>query len=194
MERNGPWCYSCGQQGHLANKCPSKPAMFCGQSMDPRPELVCCGTVEGKPIDRILLDTRTATTLVHQDLVPADKICPHTIDIRCAHGDVTCYPMAEVSMRVGGFAFSIHAAVSQRLSVPVLLGRDVPHLTRLLEITKEDADSSASEPAVVAVVTRSQKKWEELAGLASCRAEQSKITIIFVCEAFVVTVRRGTSN
>ena len=48
MERNGPWCYSCGQREHLANKCPSKPAMFCLQGMDPRTELVCCGTVEGK--------------------------------------------------------------------------------------------------------------------------------------------------
>ena len=73
--------------------------------MDPRPELVCSGTVEGKPIDRVLLDTGAATTLIHLDLVPEDKMLPHTIDIRCTHGDVTCYPMAEVSMRVGGFAF-----------------------------------------------------------------------------------------
>ena len=141
--------------------------MFCGQGTDPRPELVCCGTVEGKPIDRILLDTGAATTLVHRDLVPANKILPRTIDIRCAHGDVTCYPMAEVSMRVGGFAFSVQAAVSQNLPVPVLLGRDVPHLIRLLEIAKEDADNPDSEPAVVAVVTRGQKKREELAELES---------------------------
>ena len=172
MERNGPRCYSCGQRGHLANKCPSKPAMFCGQGTDPRPELVCCGTVEGKPIDRILLDTGAATTLVHRDLVPANKILPRTIDIRCAHGDVTCYPMAEVSMRVGGFAFSVQAAVSQNLPVPVLLGRDVPHLIRLLEIAKEDADNPDSEPAVVAVVTRGQKKREELAELERVRREE----------------------
>ena len=165
MERNGPQCYSCGQRGHLANKCPSKPAMFCGQGTDPRPELVCSGTVEGKPIDRILLDTGAATTLVHRSLVPEDKMLPHNIDIRCAHGDVACYPMAEVSMRVGGFAFSVQAAVSQHLPVPVLLGRYVPHLTRLLELAKEDSDSPASEPAVVAVVTRGQKKREELAEL-----------------------------
>ena len=126
MERNGPRCYSCGQRGHLANKCPSKPAMFCGQGTDPMPELVCSGTVEGKPIDRILLDTGAATTLVHRSLVPEDKMLPHNIDIRCAHGDVTCYPMAEVSMRVGGFAFSVQAAVSQHLPVPVLLG-GMPH-------------------------------------------------------------------
>ena len=172
MERNGPRCYSCGQRGHLANKCPSKPAMFCGQGTDPRPELVCCGTVEGKPIDRILLDTGAATTLVHRGLVPANKILPRTIDIRCAHGDVTCYPMAEVSMRVGGFAFSVQAAMSQNLPVPVLLGRDVPHLIRLLEIAKEDADNPDSEPAVVAVVTRDQKKREELAELERVRREE----------------------
>ena len=128
--------------------------------MDSKPELVCCSTMDRKPIDSILLDTGAATTLVHRELVPADKVLPHTIDIRCAHEDVTCYLMAEVGMRVGGFAFSVKAAVSQRL--PVLLRRAVPHLTRLLEITKEDTHSPAVEPAVVAAVTYIQET-EELA-------------------------------
>ena len=74
-------------------------------------------------------------------------------------------------MRVGGFAFSVQAAVSQRLPVPVLLGRDVLHLTRLLVIAK-DACSPAMEPAVVAVVTCSQKKQEELAKLERLRWEK----------------------
>ena len=77
MECNRPRCYSCGQRGHLANKSPSKPAMLCGQGTDPRSELVCCGTVEGKPIDRILLDTGAVTNLVHRDLLPASRNRPH---------------------------------------------------------------------------------------------------------------------
>lgn len=51
------------------------------------------------------------------------------------------------------------------MPVPVLLGRDVPDLTRLLELAEKDADSTASEPAVVAVVMHGHKKREELAQL-----------------------------
>ena len=139
--------------------------------MDSRPELICCSIMEGKPIDRILLDIGSATILVHRDLETADKILPHTIDICCAHGDVICYPMAEVSMRVGGFALFIQAAVFQHLLIPILLWRDVPNLTRLLEIAN-DACSPATEPAVVVVVTYSQTKQEELAELEQVRREK----------------------
>ena len=60
--------------------------------------------------------------------------------------------------------------MSQQLPIPILLGRDIPHLSRLLEIAK-DTCSTATEPAVVAVVTCSQKKQEELAELERVRRE-----------------------
>ena len=97
--------------------------MLCGQGMVSRPELVHCGIVEGKPIDQIQLDTGAATTLVHRDLVPADKILPHAIDIRCAHGDVTCYPMAEgggLFLRTGSCALAFTCPCTHWEGCPTL--------------------------------------------------------------------------
>ena len=82
------------------------------------------------------------------------------VDIRCAHGDVVSYPLAEVSMRVGDYTFSVQAAVLDRLPVPVLLGRDVPRFDQLLGV--EQGGSSAGVTKVVAVTTRSQRRQGEL--------------------------------
>ena len=78
------------------------------------------GAVEETPVEDILLDTGAVNTMVHRDLVPVEKITQETVDIWCAHGDVVSYPIAEVSMRVGNYTFSVQAAVSDRLPVPVL--------------------------------------------------------------------------
>ena len=59
------------------------------------------GFVDGLPVDRILLDTGEATTMVHKALVDPTKLSKATVDIRCAHGDVVSYPTAVVSIRVG---------------------------------------------------------------------------------------------
>ena len=42
----------------------------------------------GKPVDNILLDTGCSRTLVHQSLVPKEKLLEgEAVAIRCAHGD-----------------------------------------------------------------------------------------------------------
>ena len=70
--KDGPRCYSCQQRGHFAKQCPSKPALLGSvvpaQRGDGEPTRA--GLVEGNPVDRILLDTGAATTMVHEDLVP----------------------------------------------------------------------------------------------------------------------------
>ena len=154
--RDGPRCFNCQQKGHFANQCPSKPAMFC--SREPAAtEPARTGLVDGLPVDRILLDTGAATTMVHKALVDPTKLSKETVDIRCAHGDVVSYPTAEVSISVGKYAFSVEAAISEHLPVPVLLGRDVPDLHQLLG---ETPDSEVLEK-VVAVTTRSQHRKEQ---------------------------------
>ena len=80
-----------------------------------------------------MLDTGCSRTLIHQSLVPEDKLLPgEAIAIRCAHGNTVLYPLAQVHLEVDGHTLNITAAVAERLPVSVLLGTDVPILTELL--------------------------------------------------------------
>ena len=44
--------------------------------------------------------------MIHRDLVSVEKVSRETVDIKCAHGDVVSYPLAEVSMKVGDQPFT----------------------------------------------------------------------------------------
>ena len=71
--------------------------------------------------------------MVRQELVPGSKVLEgDAVTIRCAHGDTVLYPVARLDMEIEGRAMCVKAAVSQTLSVPVLLGMDVPELSQLL--------------------------------------------------------------
>ena len=107
----GVCCFRCHQKGHFANRCPSQPALLCYQVP------VCHegpaggdggGAVQETPVEGILLDTGATNTMMHM-----------MVDIRCTHGNVGSYLLAYVSMRVGDYTFSVQAAVSNRLPVPV---------------------------------------------------------------------------
>ena len=94
---------------------------------------------------------------MRQDLVPQEKILEgDAVTIRYAHGDTLLYPLAEIDMEVDGVLVNVEAAVSETLSVPVLLGTDVPELTRLLG----GGAREESTKDVMVVVTRAQARLQ----------------------------------
>ena len=89
---------------------------------------------------------------------PGKVIEGEAVTIRCAHGDVVLYPLAEVGVEVDGKVIKVDAAVSESLPVSVLLGTDVPELTELLKgVTMERAQSEDT----LVVMTRARAKREE---------------------------------
>ena len=169
-------CYNCGQRGHVALKCPSA-ALFCGSS-HVRPagrrlvkrDVYKSGLVEGRRVEKVVLDTGCSQTMVHKDLVPQDKIVEgDAVTIRCAHGDTVLYPLAEIELEVDGHPISIEAAVSETLPVDVLLGTDVPELTHLLG---ETALGKAQVDAMVVMTrARARQQREEESVIAEKEAE-----------------------
>ena len=67
--------------------------------------------------------------MVQRGLVTEEKILEgEVVTVRCAHGDMVVYPLAEVEMELDGAKMMVQAAVSDTLPVSVLLGTDVPEL------------------------------------------------------------------
>ena len=157
-------CFNCHQKGHYASNCPSN-ALFCSERLPGKvgeqtrtgTELTRKGSVEGKAVDHILLDTGCSRTLVHQELVQRSKMLDgEAVAIRCAHGDTVLYPVALLQVVVGTRTMEVRAVVSETLPVDVLLGTDVPELPELL-----CTDFSADAMAVMTRAQRCQMLTEE---------------------------------
>ena len=93
------------------------------------------GVVEGTAVHDIILDTGCSHTMIHQDLVPAKKrVSGEAVTLRCAHGDVVLYPLADINVQVSGIAFTGRAAILHTLPVSMLVGVDVLVLGHLLKM------------------------------------------------------------
>ena len=94
---------------------------------------------------------------MHQELILRSKMLDgEAVAIRCAHWDTVLYPVALLQVVVGMRTMEVRAAVSETLSVDVLLGTDVPELPDRLR-----TDASADAMAVVTQDERHQMLTEE---------------------------------
>ena len=159
-DREQVCCFRCHQKGHFVNKCPTQSVLFSYRVPTGHKGPARAGAVEETPVEGIVLNTGAAKTMIHRDLVPVEKVDRETVDIQCAHGDVVSYPLAEVSMRVGDHPVTVQAAVSDRLPVPVLVGREIPGFNKLLGATP----CGGSTEATKVVATQSPRGQEKLFG------------------------------
>ena len=149
--------------GHISSRCPEKEALFCFEDRDFAGSKLCQkGSVEGSKVARILLDTGCSRTMVNQKCVPSEKILDgKMVFIRCAHGDTRLYNLAEVTVQVQGVTMQVEAAVADNLPVDVLLGTDVPELTKLISDRKPKAGSSLpKQEDVMVVLTRARARQQ----------------------------------
>ena len=126
------------------------------------------GTVEGREVDNIVLDTGCSRTMIHHDLLSKDKqLSTGAVRLLCAHGDVITYPLANVLITINGLTISVVAAVSKTLPVSVLLGTDVPDLERLLQWNPVPPHKDRA-----LVMTRAQARQNEMAAQETRIAEE----------------------
>ena len=123
------------------------------------------GMVEGTEVRDMVIDTGCSRTMVRQNLVPDNKMrAGEDIMVRCAHGDIVKYLLADVELDIDGVAVTVTAAVSERLPVSALLGTDIPGLVGFLH---PDAPTNSGSDALV--VTRAKAKE-----LANAEASQQR--------------------
>lgn len=88
-------------------------------------------------------------------MVPEDELLNQEVDIRCAHGDLVKYQLANVEMEVEGHKLRVLAGVAEKLPHSVLLGTDVPELGTLVSGNAK-SESPSERPEAFAVMTRAQ--------------------------------------
>ena len=117
---------------------------------------MCRGAVESVNVDNILLDTGCSGTLVRRELVKLEKFKEgKLVEIQCAHGNTTSYPIAKVDLVVEERDITVEPAVSDTLPQSVLLGVDVPELEDFMVHNRKESDGSA-----FVVTTRTSAKRE----------------------------------
>ena len=151
-------CFNCKKYGYPTRSCLGKDALHCGDQEGQR--VYRSGLVEGKKVNKILLDTGCSRTMVHKTWVPPHKLKEgNAVTIRCAHGNTVLYPLADVNMEVDGLPITVEAAVSETLPAAVLLGTGVPELTRLLG--RQSRMSEIEDVMVVTTQAQARQQLEE---------------------------------
>ena len=161
----GVRCFGCGQTGHVKRDCPDKKPtekvyLSVGGKQHPSNEVdkglgvQHQGLVEGQEVQDILLDTGCTRTMVRADLVPSRKFLEgDAVTIQCAHGDTVLYPLANVAIQVEGLEIEVEAAISDKLPVAVLLGKEVPEFAQLLGKGRASSGLGKQQGEALVVVT-----------------------------------------
>ncbi|XP_053090965.1 uncharacterized protein LOC128318532 [Pangasianodon hypophthalmus] len=157
-------CFYCQQPGHKATVCPVRKSKLTGFCYVPGEEDIeednahrtqyVQVTVNGQCLNA-LLDTGSSVSLLkrsHMPHVPFVKL----VTVQCVHGDVKQYPQTDVNVCVQDQIYMLNVAIVDDLPADMILGRDLPVLTELLQSGKDCVNTSAN--VACPVVTRAQVK------------------------------------
>ena len=138
-QTSGPECWRCGQLGHWRRECPLMEVGQVVQVVGPPTSAHGSGGAYCIPVrlqgseHLALLDS--GAMQIQQSLVqPEALVGTPWVSIRCVHGDVHKYPIVPIEIHYQGKKHNIKAAVSSRLSHPLILGTD---WTGFNQVTKD---------------------------------------------------------
>ena len=97
----------------------------------------------------VLLDIGCPRTVVRKELVPQKMIDGAVVTIHCTHGDTVLYPLVMADIEVRGKKMAVGAAISETLSMSLLLGTDVTELGELLGAHSPEKEAGALQISVV---------------------------------------------
>ena len=147
-KQNRPRCFECNQYGHFAAEChgkrrdgskPKLEAINFAKPLTPRQEsdlvitevnrqTLVSGTVNGKSVNRVLLDTGAERTLVDSSLIQEKDKTGEIIRVRAFNGTISALSLAKVRIQIGEYGDDLTVAVQENLGYDALLGTDFPEL------------------------------------------------------------------
>ena len=85
-----------------------------------------------------LLDSGSMQTMIHHSLFQPTAVDEHArVIVRCIHGDVHDYPSMTLEIDYKKEKHSVKAAVSSRLTCPLLIGTDWPGFWKTVTVLGE---------------------------------------------------------
>ncbi len=140
-----PICYLCGQEGHIKPNCPKISAQLTQLCLVPRRDVTKSPSslrttiveINGEKLTA-LIDTGSDQTLVRRKFISPSLISTmNKLPVCCVHGDERLLPTANVYVKIEDQTYLVAVGVSDNLSFPVILGRDIPVLLELLHLTQQ---------------------------------------------------------
>ena len=134
-KEKGPLCFNCKKWGHVSAQCPNKAenANYSGQwhkREDTGRAIIYQGTIEGKAVPHLHVDSGADRTLIHPSWIPKRAFVGKSQLFRNSWGDIKSLPLAEVQIVVGGKKYTLEVAVTKGLTYNALLV-EKEHLSRM---------------------------------------------------------------
>lgn len=92
------WYYKCQKKGHFVRNCTEKTYQF--QERKRESTFTGKGEVNGKPVQRIQIDSGASRTVVNRDLVSPTDIVKETIVVTFGNGATGEYPLAFIKVKI----------------------------------------------------------------------------------------------
>ena len=73
------------------------------------------GEVNGRPVERIQIDTGASRTVVSSDVVPEIELTGERVSVTLADRAKRCYPTADMEIKFDGEVYRVRAAIVKGL-------------------------------------------------------------------------------
>ena len=114
-------CFKCNKKRHLVRNCTEKTLHV--QEKYQKIRFFGDGEVNGRPVQRIQIDSEAAQTVTDTSQNSQKEIGKESIKVTFGNGASGEYPLATVKVKFDGEEHNIKGAVVQDLAEEVLLGR-----------------------------------------------------------------------
>jgi len=142
-------CTHCGGSGHLDKDCPNKVNKVSDLGADRRLKYRQ-GTVNGKPVQDILLDNGAIFSIIARNVLDKDAVAHGAVQIKGVGSNLRKYQTTIIDVSVGPYSAPVRVAIADRptIGMSLLLGHNIPDMN-LEDLIAETRQSSQTDQVIM---------------------------------------------